>query len=140
MGLILDTSVFIAAEKKRLDLAGLFSAYPTELFYMAAITAAELWHGVVRAQPAARKSERAAFVERILAEIEAIDFDLPVARRHAELWAGLEKAGTLIGPYDLLIAATALYHGYGVVTLNEKEFRRVPALGLVDIRPFLSAP
>ena len=137
--MIIDTSVLIAAEKKRLDLAGLFSAYPTESFYMAAITAAELWHGVVRAQPAARKKERAAFVERILAEIEAIDFDLPVAKRHAELWAGLEKAGRMIGPYDLLIAATALHHGCGVVTLNEHEFRRVPALRLVDLNPFLSA-
>ena len=132
MGLILDTSVLIAAEKARLDLPSLFSAYPGETFYVAAITAAELLHGVTRAQPVARKKERGAFVEGVLAQLEAIEFDLPIARRHAEVWAMLEKRGEKIGPYDLLIAATALYHNYRVVTLKLGEFRRVTGLDVID--------
>src|SRR5881275_2901882 len=103
MGLILDTSVLISAEKKRLDLARFFAAHPDETFFFAAITASELLHRVFRAHPAARKQERAAFVEALLAQIETIDFDLAVARRHAELWAELERKGQMIGPYDLLI-------------------------------------
>lgn len=39
MGLILDTSVLIAAEKRRLQLTDLFRAHPDEVFFIAAITA-----------------------------------------------------------------------------------------------------
>ena len=137
MGLILDTSILIAAEKQRLDLSRLYTDHGDELFFIAAITAAELLHGVERAQPTARKKERSRFVEAVLAEIEAIDFDVSVARRHAVLWTALEKSGQVIGPYDLLIAATALQYEHSLVTLNAAEFRRVSGLRLIDPRPYL---
>lgn len=127
MGLILDTSVLIAAERSRLDLAGFFAARSEDSFFLAAITASELLHGVARATPT-RRQARSDFVEDVLSRLESIDFDLPVARRHAKLWAALEKTGRLIGPHDLLIAATALHYDYGVVTINAEEFRRVPGL------------
>lgn len=136
MGLILDTSVLIAAEKKHLDLLGFFAAHPDETFFLAAITTSELLHGVIRAQPTIRKNTRAAFVEALLAEIDALDFDSAVARRHAELWAKLEKKGLMIGPYDLLIAATCLHYDYALVTLNTAEFRQVPTLRLADTTAF----
>jgi predicted nucleic acid-binding protein len=137
MGLIFDTSVLIASERKRLDLAALFAAHAGESFFLATVTAAELLHGVVRATTPARKKARSEFVEDVLARIEAIDFDVPVARRHADLWAELEKSGKMIGPYDLLIAATALHYGYAVATLNVAEFRHVKGLRIIDSQPFL---
>ncbi|HXA13662.1 MAG TPA: PIN domain-containing protein [Opitutaceae bacterium] len=136
MGLILDTSVLIAAERQQLDLRRLFEAHADESFFIAAITAAELLHGVERAQPPARKKIRLRHVEAVLSEIEAIDFDLSVARRHARLWAGLEKTGEVIGAYDLLIAATALHYDHAVVTLNPSEFRHVAGLRIIDPTPF----
>lgn len=136
MGLILDTSVLIAAEKGRLDLAKLFSSFAQEEIFIAAVTASELLHGVGRAQAAARKIERSRYVEAVLAEIETVDFDLSVARRHAALWAKLEKTGMMIGPYDLLIAATALQYRYSLATLNIAEFKRVAGLKLVDLTAF----
>ena len=42
--------------------------------------------------------------------------------------AVLEAAGTPIGPYDTLIAATALRHQSTLVTRNVREFERVPGL------------
>jgi predicted nucleic acid-binding protein len=136
MGLILDTSVLIAAEKRQFDLRRLFEARADEPFFIAAITAAELLHGVERARPPARRRDRSQHVEKVLSEIEAIDFDLSVARRHAVLWAALEKAGKVIGAYDLLIAATALHHGYAVATLNLMEFRQVAGLRVIDPAPY----
>jgi tRNA(fMet)-specific endonuclease VapC len=136
MGLILDTSVLIAAEKQQFDLRRLFEARADESFFIAAITAAELLHGVERAQPPARKKVRSCYVEAVLSEIEAIDFDLSVARRHAALWAALEKAGKVIGSYDLVIAATALHYGYVVVTLNLAEFKQVAGLQVIDLAPY----
>jgi tRNA(fMet)-specific endonuclease VapC len=134
MGLILDTSVLIAAEKHRLELTAVFSAHAAEPFFIAAITASELLHGVERAQTALQKRTRSAFVEAVLREVEAIDFDLATARRHAEVWAALETAGRMIGPHDAMIAATALQHGFGVVTLNLTEFRQVSGLRVIDPR------
>jgi tRNA(fMet)-specific endonuclease VapC len=137
MGVILDTSVLIAAEKHRLNLPALFAAHEAETFCIAAITAAELLRGVERAKPATRKQARSRFVEWILAQVETIDFDLALARQHARIWSALEAAGKLIGPYDLLIAATAVHYGHPVATLNTGEFRQVPDLHLIDVAPFL---
>ena len=138
MGLILDTSVLIAAERARLDLPRLFAAHAEEPFALAAITASELLHGVERADPGPRRRARGAFVEAVLVELDLVDFDLPVARRHAVLWAELERLGRRIGPHDLQIAATALQLDYGLVTLNPAEFRQVPGLRLVDPTAFRS--
>lgn len=136
MGLILDTSVLIAAEKGVFALPALFTAHAEEPFFIAAITATELLHGVERADSAPRRKKRAAFVEAVLEDFEPIDYDLPVARRHAALWAALEKKGRRIGPYDLLIAATALQHDLALVTLNRAEFSQVPGLRLIATKPF----
>jgi tRNA(fMet)-specific endonuclease VapC len=42
----------------------------------------------------------------------------------------LERAGTLIGANDLLIATHALSLGLALVTDNASEFSRVPGLGV----------
>jgi tRNA(fMet)-specific endonuclease VapC len=44
----------------------------------------------------------------------------------------LARAGKPIGPYDTLIAATALEHGLTLVTHNTREFRRVEGLAVED--------
>ena len=138
MGLILDSSVLIAAERGKFDLTGLFRARSTETFFGAAITASELLHGVARANSEERREKRSRYVEWILGRIPVLDFDLTVARRHAVVWAALEKTGSMIGPHDLLIAATALESGHRAATLNEGEFARVPGLVLEDVQAFLS--
>jgi predicted nucleic acid-binding protein len=51
-----------------------------------------------------------------------------MARRHAQLWADLAAVRLPIGVHDSLIAATALTHGYAVLTENPREFQRVPGL------------
>jgi tRNA(fMet)-specific endonuclease VapC len=90
MGLILDTSVLIAAEKGRLNIQQLFAAHEGEPFHIAAITAAELLHGVARALPSGRRKQRSLYVEAVLSQLEPIEFDLSAARRHAEAWAALD--------------------------------------------------
>ena len=64
----------------------------------------------------------------IFDEIPIFDFDLRAARVHANIWALLVANGHTIGSHDLLIAATALSHGYAVLTDNAREFHRVPGL------------
>lgn len=139
MGLILDTSVIVADERGRFSLAALFSARAGEKFFISSITASELLHGVERANTAERREKRSSYVEGVLQRFPIIEFELSVARRHARIWAELEVSRKMIGPHDLIIAATALEHGHTLATLNQSEFSHVPQLLLEDVAPFALA-
>lgn len=128
MAQLIDASVFIAQERRGQPTLNLASFGPDERVGLAAITASELIVGVYRADSPQRRLRREAFVEGILSSIPVLPFDLRVARTHAQILAQLAAAGQLIGAHDLLIAATALAHGYSVLTDNLREFERVPGL------------
>jgi len=135
---ILDTSILVAAERHTVRFEPLLESLGDEPIAISAITASELLHGCHRAKNAGVRARRSAFVEALLAAVPVLAFGLPEARRHAELWAGLMRGGVPIGPHDLLIGATALAQGYGLVTLNQREFGRVPGLRIVHIDRFVS--
>ena len=128
MGVVLDTSIIVAAERSAGDFARFLESLGDEPVAIAAITASELLHGCLRARDAAVRARRGAFVDGLLDTIPVLPFGLPEARRHADVWAELAKRGTMIGPHELLVGATALAHGHALVTLNRREFRRVPGL------------
>jgi tRNA(fMet)-specific endonuclease VapC len=138
VGVILDTSVLIAAERQRLRMGDLLRSLALEPVALAAITASELLLGCHRAAEPGVRARRWAFVEGLLQAIPILPFGLAEARRHAELWAALTRDGTAIGPYDMLVGATALAHGYALATLNRREFTRVPGLKLVATERFTS--
>jgi predicted nucleic acid-binding protein len=79
----------------------------------------------------AKRIARRAFVEHVLSGLQAIPITEPVARVHAEIWAGLASRGETIGAHDLWIAATAIAHGIGVATRNTAHFERVNGLRVV---------
>ena len=81
--------------------------------YMSAVTVSEPLVGVERANIA----QRGAFVENLLAAIPVLEFSAPVARTHARMLAARSKNKTA-GAHDALIAATAVHHGYGLLTRN----------------------
>ncbi len=137
MGLILDSSVLIAAERRKLRFADFCVSLGDEELFLAAITASELLHGVERAASPSIHAKRAAFVEALLSRFQVLEFDLDVARRHARLWATLTADGKVIGPHDMQIAAAALRHDFSVATLNLDEFRRVPSLRLAELQDYL---
>lgn len=140
MGVVLDTSVLVGAERGRFDLGTfLVEEAPADPVFLTSITASELLHGVERAD-GARRRRRADFVEDVLSDIVILPFDLSAARVHARLWADLERRGTPIGPHDLMIAAICVALGHRVATLNEKEFERIPELELVLTSSYLVKP
>lgn len=130
MGTLIDSSVLIAFERRTRPVRDILGARKEESFFIAAITASELLHGVHRAATTDRRVRREAFVERLLAAIPTIPFDLVVARSHARLWAELAAQGTTLGQHDLIIAATALAHGHKVATFDQRSFSRIPGLQL----------
>lgn len=131
MGLLIDASVLIAAERGALDLDHVLAAHGNEEVAVSAITAAELLHGVQRAPGGRRRTQREAFVERLLEQLPVLPFDLVTARMHARVWAELAAHGTTIGERDLMIAATAMARGYSVVTRDERSFPKIPGLAVI---------
>jgi tRNA(fMet)-specific endonuclease VapC len=86
----------------------------------------ELWYGVARS---ARRGENAERLRVFLSgNIDILPLDEEDAVVAGDLRAGLETAGTPIGPYDLLIAAQALRSRTALVTANVSEFARVRGL------------
>lgn len=136
MGLILDSSVLIAAERGQLRFTDFCTSLGDDPLFITAITASELLHGVERATSPTLRKKREAFVEALLSRFQVLEFDLDVARHHARLWAALTASGTMIGPHDLQIAATALRHGFALATLNLDEFQRVTSLSLADLSAY----
>ena len=132
MAIILDADVIIKGEKGRFDLIGWLAAQTGEELEIAAITVAELWHGIERAM-LAHRPERERYVRTIVEKLEVIPYTDATALVHAQIWAALESSGEMIGSHDLILAATALEHGSAVATFNERHFTHVP--GLKVIRP-----
>ena len=127
---IIDPSVFIALERRRLSLSALADAIPDEPIVLSSMTASELIIGVHRADSPKRRSRREAFVEAILQAIPVVPFDLRAARTHARLFAELASVGQPIGAHDLIIAATAIANDFPVLTDNLRHFDRVPGLSV----------
>lgn len=73
-------------------------------------------------------------MERVLEQIEVLPMEAPVEEHYADIRTALERAGTPIGPNDLLIAAHARALGLTLVTHNESEFARVPGLKVENWR------
>ena len=128
MARLIDTSALVALERQGQSLDPLVSAAADEPVALAAITASELLFGLERADSPQRRLRREAFINAVLDLAPVLPFDLRVARIHAGIWAQLSAAGQIIGAHDLIIAATALAHGYSVLTDNLREFHRVPGL------------
>jgi tRNA(fMet)-specific endonuclease VapC len=93
------------------------------------VVRAELLFGALRS----RASESAtAGVRAFLAPFQSVPFDDAAAEVYAAIRADLTGKGTLIGPNDLLIAATALSRHLILVTHNRREFGRVHGLAMED--------
>jgi tRNA(fMet)-specific endonuclease VapC len=129
VGLLIDTDVLVELERSE-SADALEARLGAEERAISVITVSELLHGVLRAHGPMRVRRRA-FVEHVLAAVQAIPITEPVARVHADVWADLAQRGLPIGAHDLWIAATALAHDLGVATRNAAHFGRVPGLRVV---------
>ena len=130
MAIILDTSVIIRGERETLDIEGWFETHFDDQFEIAAITVAELWHGVERAD-AANRAKLEKYVRSAIEGMRVIPYTEAIALEHARIWAELEASGKMIGYYDLIVAATALERGSEVATFNERHFLAVRGLKVI---------
>ena len=79
-----------------------------------------------------RVEQRLEQLQELVSLTAILPFGPAEARVSARIRTELERSRTPIGPYDILIAGTALSHGATLVTHNTKEFGRVRGLALED--------
>jgi len=129
----LDTNIIIhAINRRRPEFATRISEelQAGRTLLVPAIVRFELEYGLAKSQ---RREANQAILATLLARgFEQPAFDLDDAAEAGDIRAALEAKGAPIGPYDLLIAAQARRRGAALVTLNRREFERVPGLIVTD--------
>ena len=128
---MLDADVVIRGEKGAFDLGNWVASRPDDQFEIAAITVAELWHGVERAA-GPHKARRERYLQAILQVLPIVPYTEQTAYEHARIWAELESSGRMIGYYDVIVAATAIERGSDVATFNARHFRLVQGLHVIE--------
>src|SRR5580765_1021005 len=133
MAIVLDADLLIRGEKGAFDLESWVASRPHDQFEIAAITVAELWHGVERAT-GARWDTRKKYLSTVLESLPFIPYTEQTAYEHARIWAELQVSGKMIGFYDLIVGATALERGSEVATFNKRHFARIRGLSVIEPR------
>jgi tRNA(fMet)-specific endonuclease VapC len=131
MVIILDADVIIGGEKGIFDFERWVASHPDDQFEIAAITVAELWHGVERATEPQR-SRRRKYLESVTGSLPIIPYTEHTAYEHARIWAQLQSLGKVIGSYDLIVAATALERGSLLATFNKRHFAPIKGLHIIE--------
>jgi predicted nucleic acid-binding protein len=137
VGLILDSSVLIAAERQGQNAQQALSAIALraagEDVAISVVTEIELAHGVARADTPQRKASRRQFLSELLTVLPVHTVTVPVALRAGQIDGENSALGIRLALSDLLIGVTALELGYRVATANLRHFQMVPGLGIVSL-------
>src|ERR1700730_12461625 len=137
MGLILDSSVIIAAERRGDTVEKFFervvNATGDQDSALSAVGLTELIHGLYRAKTPAIRLRREAFLNELLADLTVCPYTKETAMLAGKLDGEQQSKGVVIPFGDLLIGATALSLGYSVLTFNLRDFRRIPGLSVVQL-------
>lgn len=137
MGLILDSSVLIAAERRGRNIRQMLTSIASTAgdieIALSVVTLTELAHGAARADTAERKAKRRQFIEELLTALPIHPVTASVALRVGQIDGENQSQGVRIPLADLLIGVTALELGYGVATGNLRHFQMIPGLSVMQL-------
>ena len=137
MGLILDSSVVIAAERRRemveQSVERVVNATGDQDAALSAMGLTELIHGLYRAKTPAVRLRRESFLNELLKDLTVYPYTKETAMLAGKLDGEQQSKGVVIPFGDLLIGATALSLGYSVLTVNLRDFGRIPSLSVVQL-------
>lgn len=137
MGLILDSSVVIAAERQRETVPQLLrrivAAAGDQRVALSAVGLTELVHAIYRAPDSIRRLNHEHYLADLLADMEVVPYAKATALLAGRIDGEQRAQGVTIPFADLLIGATALEHGYAVATVNLRHFQSIPGLQIVQL-------
>jgi predicted nucleic acid-binding protein len=137
MGLILDSSIVIAAERRGDNVPQLLrqisSIVGDERVALSSVGLTELVHSIYRAHTSAAREQRQNFLGQLLLDMEVVPYTKETALLAGRLDGEQRARGVTIPSVDLLIGATALEHGYSLATINLRHFKLVPGLNIISL-------
>jgi tRNA(fMet)-specific endonuclease VapC len=136
MGLILDSSVVIAAERRGDTVEQLIEKIVKttgdQEAALSAIGLTELIHGLYRAQTPEISQRRESFLTELLTDLTVYPYTKETALLAGKIDGEQQSRGVVIPFGDLLIGATALSLGFKVLTGNLRDFQRIPGLTVMQ--------
>lgn len=137
MGLILDSSVLVAADRQGKNARQMLAAVSAKVgetdIALSVVTLIELAHGAARADTPERKANRQQFIQELLTALPIHPITVSVALRAGRLDGENQARGTRVPLSDLLIGVTALELRYSVATGNVRHFRLISGLSVVQL-------
>ena len=132
MGLILDSSVLIDAERQTRPVSDLLAAIRTAFgaadILVSAVSVIELEHGIWRANTPEIAQRRRTYIEEVFAAIPVQPFTKEMGQLAAKIDVESRQAGVLIPFADLQIGVTAVHLSCAIATRNIRHFRMIPNL------------
>jgi predicted nucleic acid-binding protein len=144
VGLILDSSVVIAAERRRDTVEKLIehviSVTGDQEAALSSVGLTELAHGIYRAQTPETRLRRQSFIDALLRVLTVYPYTKETALLGAKIDGEQQAQGVTIPFGDLLVGVTALELGFPVLTINVRHFRLIPGLQIVQLSETVSGP
>jgi predicted nucleic acid-binding protein len=136
MGLILDSSALIAAERQGQNARQVLTAIAKNLseveIGISVVTLIELAHGAARADTPHRKVNRQKFIDELVTAMPIYPVTASIALRTGQIDGENQSRGLRIPLADLLIGVTALELGHGVYTANLRHFKQLTGLSVIQ--------
>lgn len=130
MKYMIDTNICIFIIRQRsLPVLHRIEKTPPGQIAISAITVAELQYGVFKSSNPEKNAQALA---KFVNPFQVLPFSEKDTMAYGIIGRNLERRGTTIGPFDLLIAAHAVSNSLVLVTNNQKEFSRVEGLQTED--------
>jgi predicted nucleic acid-binding protein len=137
MGLILDSSIAVAAERRGENVGDLMdkiaNSFGNQEAALSSIGLTELVHGIYRATSPAGRQRREAFLDQLLRATVVYPYTKETAQLAGRIDGEQQALGNVIPFVDLLIGVTALSLQYSLVTFNLRHFQMIPGLHVVQL-------
>ena len=137
MGALIDSSVLIAAERRKLTPAQVIEEVVKKVgtvpIILSAMTVAEVGHGIYRANTPEIRERRRAFLDELKATIPIHVITEATAEIIARVGGEQAAKGINLPLADLIIGACALELSYAIGTDNTRDFNRIPGLNVISL-------
>jgi predicted nucleic acid-binding protein len=137
VGLILDSSVVIAAERQANTVEKLIEQVVAvagdQDAALSSVGLTELVHGIYRAQNLEMRLRRESFIGELLRDLTVYPYTKETAMLAGRIDGEQQSRGVTVPIGDLLIGATALSLGFSVLTVNPRHFRLIPGLPVLQL-------
>ncbi len=137
LGLVLDSSVVITAERKKQPVANfiedVFRTYGPTNLSLSPVTVAELVHGIYRSKNLVISERRRKYIEELIRLVPVHPITTQAAWLAGQIEGEQAAKGNIVPFSDLLIAITAIEQDYGVLTNNLRHFQKIPGLVVLSL-------